>query len=356
MTQATLDLIHNSYQEALKSSKNIIQIVENLYNLLADADVVEEDSKTFDAFIDGLRNCLRMRRMTSDITDIVTYITITIMHIIRWLNVTRQIDIDINLHGRRKSLESDLTKLLRKSNQTLSARIRDRFGLRGVILNEEKDGINYIYLIYDSIVGILAAKNRKMRKEFSEWIEESNVVNPVNKIVIQTILNIPFDVDDSTFKDWIGENKKPNGYESLHFTLAIQPYSHVIPGSQLEVQLRTQRMNDEAETGTASHQQYKKYQNEIVNPSDTQNPHKVMDSLGIKEPSFDDEDSLADEDDIEIGNPLLKVFVVDDFSTLNIPGFKSYKSKEDDEDGIHFSKMFADRRISWTLVPPNSTV
>lgn len=337
MTQATLDLIHNSYQEALKRSRNIIQIVENLYNLLADAEVVEEDSKTFDAFLDGVRNCLRMRRMTSDITDIVTYITITIMHIIRWLNISRQIDIDINLHGRRKSLESDLTKLLRKSNQTLSATIRDRFGLRGIILNEEKDAINYIYLIYDSIVGILAAKNRKMRKEFTEWVETSNIVSPVNKVVIQTILNIPFDVDDNSLKDWIGENKKPNGYESLHFTLTVQPYSSIIPGSQLEVQLRTQRMDDEAETGTASHQEYKKYRNEVAIPSD-------------------DEDALADEEDIEVDNPLLKVFVVDDFATIDIPGFKSYNSKEDDEDGIHYSKMFADRRISWTLVPPNSTV
>ena len=310
MTQETLDLIHQSYQEALQKSGNIIQIVENLQNILNDAEVCEADSKTFDAFIDGLRSCLKTRQMTSDITDVVTNITITIMHIVRWLNVSRKIDIDINLHGRRKSLESDLTKLLRKSNQTLSAKIRDRFGLRGTLLNEcEEDAITYIYLIFESITGILAAKNRKMRKEFIEWVENSNYVNSFNKTVINAVLDIPFDVEDRSYKDFIGENRKPNGYESLHFTLAIQPYSKVIPGSQLEIQLRTQKMDKVATSGSASHKEYKKYSHDNVDPTD---------------------------DTIHEDNPLLNVFVVDDFSKLNIIGFTSYNSKEDDEDGIHY--------------------
>lgn len=321
MTQETLDLIHQSYQEALSKSGNIIQILENLHEILDNTEVCDEDSKTFDAFIDGLRNCIGIRKMTSDITDVVTNITITIMHIIRWLNVTKQIDIDINLHGRRKSLESDLTKLLRKSNETLSAKIRDRFGLRGTLLNEcEEDAISYIYLIFESVTGILAAKNRKMRKEFIEWVENSNYVNAFNKAVITAVLKIPFDVEDSSCKDFIGKNKKPNGYESLHFTLTIQPYANkVIPGSQLEIQLRTKKMDDVATSGSASHKEYKKYINDNVDHAD---------------------DTLHED------NPLLKVFVVDDFSKLNIIGFTSYDSKEDDEDGIHYCKEFANRRES----------
>ena len=148
MTQETLNLIHQSYQEALEKSTNIIQIVQNLFDILLEAEVPDEDSRAFDAFIDGLRNCHKIRKMTSDITDTVTYITVTIMHIIKWLNIEQQTNIDIILHGRRKSLESDLTKLLRKSNQTLSAKIRDRFGLRGILINEsEEQAIEYIYLI-----------------------------------------------------------------------------------------------------------------------------------------------------------------------------------------------------------------
>lgn len=343
MTQQTLDFIHTCYQTALKSSKNIIEIIENLYALLADAEVPEEDSKAFDIFIDGLRNCLRIRKMTSDITDIVTYITITIMHIIRWLNQTKGLDIDINLHGRRKSLESDLTKLLRKSTKTLSAKIRDRFGLRGIIVNESEEiSIEYIYLIYDSITGILAAKNRKMRKDFIEWVESSGYVNPINKDLIGKVLDIPFDIDG--FKDYIKDTKE-NGYQSLHFTLTIQPYSDVIPGSQLEIQLRTMNMDNEAKFGNASHQKYKLYL------KDDSSPYDDDDSDSSEEISKTSSEENS-EDFIKDDNPLLKVFVVDDFSKLNILGFTSYNSKEDDDDGIHFCKEFADRRISNKLTPP----
>ena len=324
MTQETLNLIHRSYQEALEKSTNIIQIIENLFDILVVAEVPDEDSTAFDAFIDGLRNCLKIRKMTSDITDIVTYITITIMHIIKWLNIEKETNIDIILHGRRKSLESDLTKLLRKSNKTLSAKIKDRFGLRGILLNEsEEQSIDYIYLIEYAINGILAAKNRKLRKDFIEWVQTSNHVNPVNKIVIGEVLKIPFDVDGR--KDYI-KDQKQNGYKSLHFILTIQPYTDIIPGSHLEIQLRSKHMDDVATHGSASHDLYKKY----------------------LETEFDWD---ASDETIQEDNPLLNVFVVDDFSKVHIPGFRSYDCKQDDEDGIHFSKEFADRRISKTLVP-----
>ena len=322
MNDKTLDLIHRSYQEAVANSGNIIQIVQNLYNILEDAEVDDIDSRAYDAFIDGLRNCLRIRKMTSDITDTVTCITITIMHIIKWINYSNQTDMDVILHGRRKSLESDLTKLLRKSNKTLSAKIKDRFGLRCILLNEpEEQAIEYIYLIEDYITGILAEKKRKMRKQFIDWVNNSTIVNPINKVVIHEVLKIPFDVDGR--KDYI-KNQKKNGYKSLHFILTIEPYSNVIPGTHLEIQLRTKNMDNVANYGTASHDEYKKY-------------------------LYEDFDLDSSEDSAPEDNPLLKVFVVDDFSKVHIPGFKSYNCKQDDEDGIHYSKDFADRRVAKTL-------
>ena len=95
--------------------------------------------------------------------------------------------------------------------------------------------------------------------------------------------------------------------------------SEVLPGCQLEVQLRSKKMHEEAEHGSASHKEYKKYS-----------------------------DASGEED------PINKVFIVDDFSKLNIVGFTSYESKEYDQDGIHFAKEFSDRRISTTLVPKNN--
>lgn len=315
MTKETLKLIHRCYQDALKKSSNILEIVQNLYDILEEAEVADEDSSSFDSFIDGLRGCIYSRQKTFEITNVITYLNITFMYIILWLNQTQNLNIDINWYSRRKSLESELSKLLRKSNSNLSANIRDRFGLRGILLNTDSDEVvkSYIYLIFDAILGIVAAKNRKMRKNFIEWFENNQGISPIDKNIIQQVLNIPFSID--FVKDYI-KNPKSNNYQSLQFTMSIQMYSQILPGCQMEVQLRSIKMHEEAVYGTASHEKYKQY---------------LQDNL---------------EED-----PISKVFCVDDFSELHIKGFTSYDSKEHDQDGIHFAKEFSDRRISTTLVP-----
>jgi len=313
MTQKTLDMIHTSYQQALAISDNILQIVENLYAILSDVEVCDADSEAFDAFIDGLRGCLHIRKKTFVITNAITYVNIVLMYIILWLNSTQNMCYDINLYARRKSLESDLRKILEKSLDCSefsanSANIRDRFGLRGVLLNNfsYEKATEYIYTLFNTIAGILAGRNRKTKKSFVEWFENSPNIPPSDKDTIRDVLEIPFYIE--FVKDYIKEPKE-NGYQSLQFTLCVPMYSEVLPGCQMEIQLRSQEMHYTAVSGTAAHKDYKESQK------------------------------------------LNNVFVVDDFSSLKITGFTSYNSKEDDRDGIHFSKEFFNRRISTTLVP-----
>lgn len=59
-----------------------------------------------------------------------------------------------------------------------------------------------------------------------------------------------YEADTSRLRDWV-TNPKPNGYESLHITVKNKS------GAYLEVQIRTKRMDDEAENGQASHWSYK---------------------------------------------------------------------------------------------------
>ena len=59
-----------------------------------------------------------------------------------------------------------------------------------------------------------------------------------------------YESDTKRLRDWIS-NPKPNGYESLHITVKNKE------GSALEVQIRTKRMDDMAESGLASHWSYK---------------------------------------------------------------------------------------------------
>ena len=64
-----------------------------------------------------------------------------------------------------------------------------------------------------------------------------------------------YEPDTSRLRDWV-TNPKPNGYESLHITVKNKA------GASLEVQIRTRRMDDEAENGSASHWSYKGIQHE----------------------------------------------------------------------------------------------
>lgn len=59
-----------------------------------------------------------------------------------------------------------------------------------------------------------------------------------------------YEPDTSRLRDWLTQ-PKANGYESLHITVRNKE------GNYLEVQIRTARMDDQAESGTASHWSYK---------------------------------------------------------------------------------------------------
>ena len=59
-----------------------------------------------------------------------------------------------------------------------------------------------------------------------------------------------YEPDTKRLRDWV-TNPKPNGYESLHITVKNRD------GVYIEVQIRTQRMDDIAENGFASHWSYK---------------------------------------------------------------------------------------------------
>ena len=59
-----------------------------------------------------------------------------------------------------------------------------------------------------------------------------------------------YEPDTGRLRDWI-TTPKPNGYESLHITVKNSRGAHI------EVQIRTKRMDDEAENGAAAHWAYK---------------------------------------------------------------------------------------------------
>lgn len=66
-----------------------------------------------------------------------------------------------------------------------------------------------------------------------------------------------YESDTKRLRDWLS-NPKPNGYESLHITVKNRQ------GAYLEVQIRTKRMDEMAESGLASHWSYKGIKHEAA--------------------------------------------------------------------------------------------
>jgi hypothetical protein len=144
-----------------------------------------------------------------------------------------------------------------------------------------------------------------MRKDFIEWYQSHNEISMYAKSRLNLILSIPFKVGENTVKDYI-KNPRLNGYQSLHFSLLVACYSETLSGFHVEFQLRDTNMHQNAEVGSASHIKYK------------------------------------DETDALIRN----VFHFDDCSKLKLPGFTDYEKWDEDRDGLHYAKHFADIRSS----------
>lgn len=308
MTQQTFNLIHRSYQKSVESSSNILEITINLLDILSLENVPEEDIDSFDLFLVGLQRCIENRKKTFEMTNLVDEITFVIMYIIVWLNATRNLHIDINIGSRRKSLESELAKILKKSCSNSSATIRDRFGLRGIILNPDKNATTLTFVVNDVVIEILSGTN-KQRHDFSSWIESTDKADFITKTRIKSILSLPFKVD--FIKNFIDEPKS-DGYQSLHFTLILDRHSPILPDAQFEVQLRNTYMHNVAEIGSASH-------DEVYKASE-------------EEEFFQ------------------QIFSIEDFSNVHVVGFTGYDSIETDIDGVHFPKSLINRRISSTLL------
>ena len=56
MTKETQELIKRSYEEAIKKSDTVLDIMQNLYNILKDKTVDNEDAESFELFINDLKS------------------------------------------------------------------------------------------------------------------------------------------------------------------------------------------------------------------------------------------------------------------------------------------------------------
>lgn len=301
--QTTYELIHRAYVESVEKSGNIMEIIENFQDMLSHiSNIPDEDLLQFDTFSKGVHTSKMIRQQTFDITNLVSDITFVIMYIVRWLNSTQDKHIDIDLNVRRKALETEFSKILYKSKFKGTANIHDRFGLRGIIYNSSPEDKEILSFISEYVITVLIRKSKKEYSLFLNWIKNNPKIDNFSKIRIQYFLQLPYKV--YRYKNYV-DNPKPSGYQSIHYVVALEMFSPLLPGAELELQWRTQSMHK-----TSSEDDYA--------------------------------DTRREEEDA--------VFTIEDFSRVNMAGFTSYESRDDDTDGVHYSKHVLNRRISSTLV------
>lgn len=248
----TKRLLHDIYRNAVLNSSSGTQVLRNVIKQLEYAEIDDEDSEIIDSFIDGIRWTIGQREMHKDMEKMIVAIKTTLHYLSLWINP----DLEVEFTDRIKKVKSSLEKILSKSlTPTESVMIHDNYGIRGImdVLDDEELAIQHIYDLYDAFFSIVARRSKKKKQEFESWLVTQDL-SAEEKKSIALVFNCPFGI--SFRKDFI-QAPKPNGYKSLQFTLSIPMYSQVLPGAQVEIQLRTSAMHFVATEGTAKHEYYK---------------------------------------------------------------------------------------------------
>ena len=147
-----------------------------------------------------------------------------------------------------KSTESDREKLMTQFIEPLKQKLSD-------------EGIQYKLKVRTKTALSIYKKMKKQKVPFEGIFdvfairfiidcEEDRAAEHALCWKVFSYVTEEYESDTKRLRDWIS-NPKPNGYESLHITVKNRE------GSALEVQIRTKRMDDMAESGLASHWSYK---------------------------------------------------------------------------------------------------
>ena len=154
-----------------------------------------------------------------------------------------------------KSTERDRQKLMTQFIEPLKQRLSD-------------EGIQYKLKVRTKTALSIYRKMQKQKVPFEGVFdvfairfiidcEEDRTIEHALCWKVFSYVTEEYESDTKRLRDWIS-NPKPNGYESLHITVKNKE------GSSLEVQIRTKRMDDMAESGLASHWSYKGIRHEAT--------------------------------------------------------------------------------------------
>jgi GTP pyrophosphokinase len=209
---------------------------------------------------DRLHNMQTMESMRSDkqlkIASETLYIYAPLAHKIGLYNIKTELE-DLGLKYTEPEVYNDILSKMEESKEEQDAYIKD---FSKVIVDSlDKEGLNYdikgrpksIYSIRQKMIKQGVTFEEVYDKFAVRIIYKSDLAN--EKFLawkIYSIVTDHFTPNPVRLRDWIS-SPKSTGYEALHITV-IGP-----KGRWVEVQIRSERMNEVAEKGYAAHYKYK---------------------------------------------------------------------------------------------------
>lgn len=244
---------------------DILSIVEHLEIVLENrkSELDGEDRLIFNCFLPSLRQTIRHRKLTMGSTSFISKFTDFIRYICIWLNSEKGYNIDVKLVSRRKGLQSELKKILLKSLENVNNPelmltppvIRDRFGLRVILAQDDPDLLLEVVRI---IISILTNPDSDYYIDFTTWVKSVSGKfggEEVPKDIILDFLN--YNLNLGSIKNYIS-SPKDSSYQSWQCTFTVDATSPSLGGFMFELQVRTAAMHKNAEYGPAAHDDYKK--------------------------------------------------------------------------------------------------
>lgn len=247
----------------LKHDKDVSLQAENFRKMLL---TLNDDVRVIIIKIaDRLHNMQTMDSMRTDkqekIASETLYIYAPLAHRIGLYNIKTELE-DLGLKYTEPDVYHEILQKIRESKEEQDAYI-DEFTR---VIQESLDRENIEYTIKGRPKSIYSIR-RKMKNQnvsFDEVYDKFAVriiykTNPANEKFlawkIYSIVTDHFRPNPTRLRDWIS-SPKSTGYEALHITV-MGP-----KGRWVEVQIRSERMNEIAEKGYAAHYKYKQGNNQ----------------------------------------------------------------------------------------------
>ena len=293
--------------EQSQSITNIVELERRfLLQLEAYPSFPAEDQMVIDYFCNQLRHSITTREKSEAYCNLTRMLAKFMKIGTEWLNSQYGIDLVVISTARQKSLVSEFAKLLDKSNQKDPSFISDVYGVRYITLNGGKHAINKTAFATVKLLNVLCGLSKKDRMDFAQYIKNTNQDSEVLELFLIPFVLKPLKRSDKgkfipenfpeielpdrqtqkllkPFSNCIKNYFKPkaNGYQSLHFILAVDSSSEYA-GFEIELQARTAKMHRFAEKANASHLKYKEAVHEyreIFEPTDEELSSIMLDTF-----------------------------------------------------------------------------